>query len=309
MPSRVQQYSDLKIVVREPSHRPTQLQRLREGIFGPVAVPFQHGDTVNELSFDGSSRRLMAASSVFKALLADVVREEPGVSGTLTFPCYDTRAFDILLKIIHGKDSEVPRRLDEATLLEVAVLVDKFGLREAVKPLSREWVSSEMISTNSMVSDPMNLLCRMSLFCVFREGDLDPWVIRHAKFSTKFPLTNFNLPIPYPVQLDIDTSRVQMLSSIITLMHDTYTRLASTEIRCSKDCDNRALDTWRKDLVSLGIQDLPTVLYTGISVDGLDTAYRDLSFRYFECEILEERECENERCSEAIGDLLAQLYE
>ena len=76
------------------------------------------------------------ASSVFKAMLNGHFMEgrllaEMGMV-EVPLPDDDPTAFTILLDIIHGRGSRVPRKLNLTLLTDIAVLVDKYRLHEVV---------------------------------------------------------------------------------------------------------------------------------------------------------------------------------
>jgi hypothetical protein len=80
-----------------------------------------------------SSRHLVLASRTLKLLLPNspewpLLDDEPN-------------AVLILLSVIHGRYRNVPRNVDLATLTEIAILVDKYDLHEAVSVMKDQCLS------------------------------------------------------------------------------------------------------------------------------------------------------------------------
>jgi hypothetical protein len=80
-----------------------------------------------------SSKHMVMASSVFKAML------DGRVEATLDD---DLEAFTILANLIHGKALSIPLKVTLDMLLRLAVLVDKYKLREVTGVVSRLWMDN-----------------------------------------------------------------------------------------------------------------------------------------------------------------------
>jgi hypothetical protein len=92
-----------------------------------------------------SSKHMTLASTVFAAMLSVHFREGSELQSRgkaeITLPDDDPDAFTILLDIIHGRTKKVPRRVDDLIpLTDLAVLVDKYQLLEAVDFFSTTWI-------------------------------------------------------------------------------------------------------------------------------------------------------------------------
>ena len=91
-----------------------------------------------------SSKHMILASAVFKVMLSHKFKE--GVTlqtqGVLKLPLLgdDPAALLIMLNIIHGHTRKVPRQVDLYTLTQIAILVDKYAIHEAVEVFSEIWI-------------------------------------------------------------------------------------------------------------------------------------------------------------------------
>lgn len=93
-----------------------------------------------------SSRHLTLSSSVFKAMLRTPFREGETLSlhgkVTINLPEDDPAAFEILMNIIHAKNRAIPKTVPLIILTELAILVDKYRMHEAIGFLADLWIDN-----------------------------------------------------------------------------------------------------------------------------------------------------------------------
>jgi hypothetical protein len=91
-----------------------------------------------------SSKHMMLASRVFKVMLSNTFSEGRTLRSTgkleLPLPDDDHVAFEILLKIIHGRLRSVPLQVNLLLLSRIAIMVDKYELLEGVVVFSDMWI-------------------------------------------------------------------------------------------------------------------------------------------------------------------------
>jgi len=92
-----------------------------------------------------SSKHMILASPVFKAMLAPGSFKEGlerNATGQLEveLPEDDQVVMIIVLNIIHGRNRVVPKRIDLNMLTNLAILVDKYQMVEAVESFSEFWI-------------------------------------------------------------------------------------------------------------------------------------------------------------------------
>lgn len=91
-----------------------------------------------------SSKHITFASPVFRAMLQHNAFQEGlelEINGTveISLPEDDPKAFEVLLNIIHGKLSKVPRQIDIELFTSIIVLIDKYQFQEATSFFSDHW--------------------------------------------------------------------------------------------------------------------------------------------------------------------------
>ncbi|RFU27529.1 hypothetical protein B7463_g8814, partial [Scytalidium lignicola] len=116
-----------------------------------------------------SSRHLILASTVFKAMLQDRFKEgrELRSKGFLELPLPDDdpATFSILLDIIHGRTRKVPRKVTFNELTVITILVDKYQLQEVVEPYSENWINRLRPKVLNYFNDDLTVW--LSIFWVF----------------------------------------------------------------------------------------------------------------------------------------------
>jgi hypothetical protein len=114
-------------------------------------------DTTSEQTSDHmrvrvSSRHLVLASRTLKLLLPNspewpLLDDEPN-------------AVLILLSVIHGRYWNVPCNVDLATLTEIAILVDKYDLHEAVSVMKDQWLHHlEIVYPDAFNEEILRWMC------------------------------------------------------------------------------------------------------------------------------------------------------
>ena len=96
-----------------------------------------------DIGFKVSSKHLTLTSPVFKALINSGMSESTRLSNTGTtdiqLPEDYSQCMEVLLYIIHGKSRRLPKEMTPQLLMEIALMVDKYGLHEAVQPFTGLW--------------------------------------------------------------------------------------------------------------------------------------------------------------------------
>jgi hypothetical protein len=133
-----------------------------------------------------SSKHLALASRTLKLLLP---------SGP-EWPLLDhePNALLVLLKLIHGRNWDVPRQLDLTTLTEISILVDHYDLRETVSMMAECWRSN--IDFRRPHTFDKEILQWMCVSWVFDWREIWNEVTRVAKLHCFSLICETRLPIP-----------------------------------------------------------------------------------------------------------------
>ncbi|KAF5668363.1 kinase-like domain-containing protein [Fusarium heterosporum] len=99
-----------------------------------------------EKRFKCSKKHLTLASpraaKIFSSSFKEASKEDDGFHHWKFDATFDGKAFELVLKIIHGKSSEVPRHIDQNLLTAVASIVDDLQCHDALNFFGNGWISS-----------------------------------------------------------------------------------------------------------------------------------------------------------------------
>lgn len=131
---------------------------------------------IEKVQMRASSKHLILASSTFRISLSSDTYIEGRMlqsQGTLAFPLpdEDPDAMIILLNIIHGLSSKVPRRVDLDMLSRLAIAVNHRHMLEAVELWSDTWIENLKSDVGLPKSyTPEIALSWLFIFWVFRKA-------------------------------------------------------------------------------------------------------------------------------------------
>ena len=147
-----------------------------------------------------SSKHLSLASPVFKAMFSTSFREGASLKSAgsveISLPEDDVLALSILLRLIHGQATDVPRQVDLILLTKIAVLVDKYQLHKVTVIASDIWITNLGSIPESFGEDMYRWLC---ISWVFKQRGLFDTATLQAQLGSTNPLESdppLALPIP-----------------------------------------------------------------------------------------------------------------
>lgn len=113
---------------------------------GQIDSPSSPAPGVPVFSIKVSAKHMMLASPVFKIMLTGDWKERQTYRETgaveVTADGWDLEAFLILLRLIHGYNYEVQRKVSLEMLAKVAIIADFYGCKEILHIMGEIWVSS-----------------------------------------------------------------------------------------------------------------------------------------------------------------------
>ncbi|RBR24097.1 uncharacterized protein FIESC28_03096 [Fusarium coffeatum] len=226
--------------------------------------PYQENGNPNEIQFRVSTKHLCIASPVFNRMIKGNFQEsQPNDVGLLEIRASDwnTRAFLILLDIIHGHHSQVPRNLDLDTVAQIGLLVDYYDCLEIVQVFFDHWhahlhdwwkYSWLSFDKGSMKSFGEAESILLFIAWTFRS----PVVFRNLTISaigTTSGLVETNLPIPNQIFDQIDQQRIGLLHELFSRLYTLQENLFVGQIGCSLECSCRLLGYLMKQMRDQGL--------------------------------------------------------
>ncbi|KFY42445.1 hypothetical protein V494_02402 [Pseudogymnoascus sp. VKM F-4513 (FW-928)] len=191
--------------------------------------------------FKVSSKHLSLASRRFKKMLSGDWEEakriyEDGCRHVTLDDGFDSDAVKLLLDIIHGQTSKVPRSLDLEMLAKVSVLVDDFECYEAVGVFVDIWLEHLPIPLPAEYN--RDLVLWMLVSSVFRKPKLFESTTRTAIMHSIEPIQTLGLPVRDIIVAKIDEERQSLLNQLIETVHDVLDKLRSSQPLCGFECDS-----------------------------------------------------------------------
>ncbi|KAJ4859245.1 hypothetical protein T069G_07512 [Trichoderma breve] len=232
-----------------------------------------------ELRLRLSSTHLTFASAYFKAMLTNNWREtrpEEGYSFVVTAEEWDQKALLILMNIIHGQTTKIPRIMGIEMLAKMAVLVDYYKCHEAVEFYAKTWINNLIEPLPTCYG--RTFLLRLCISWVFSESEVFRELTRAALYQSRGPIHSLGLPIPGDVIDALEMKRQNFISKVISELHDLKSRLCKDKGHkdkgaCSFECSSILLGALIKGMNSIRIlDDPPPELLEGYSIMALEKA-------------------------------------
>jgi len=247
----------------------------------PPIAPEEPGELEEQsIHYHVSSRHLMLASSTFKRMLAqdgfaESVRNEVDGLYHIVAHDWDPEAFLIVLRIVHGRNKQVPREVTLEMLAKIAVLEDYYNFEESLDVFTEVWVQS--LTKTSIPT----IYCRDLVLWVWVAWIFDveqqftqatDTVIRQSTESFQ----TLELPIPTRVSDELDCKRYQAIESVIEQLHQHLEKYRRTDYTClygtalSFQCGSFLLGSMMKEMSRLGLcEPRPEVPFTDLSFSAL----------------------------------------
>ncbi|KAI9048420.1 hypothetical protein LZ554_007256 [Drepanopeziza brunnea f. sp. 'monogermtubi'] len=242
-----------------------------------------------------SSRLVMRASPVFKAMLKHSFREGLTLRATgkveIPLPDDDPTVFALLMDIVHGNivhRGRPPPPMDTLFLTKIAILVDKYRLQKHVAVHSDAWVDSlRKEIPQTFGPDLIHWLC---ISWVFRRPAEFNFITRIAEreslgqdLDTYSPALKENLPIPERIIDNILSRRLKAIQSCFDVIGRYIDVLQAQKPRCTSSrseshrytCNNILLGSLLESSASLGLW------------PPADAPYKDLNFTFLVREVMQ----------------------
>ncbi|KAK3299776.1 uncharacterized protein B0H64DRAFT_469958 [Chaetomium fimeti] len=176
-----------------------------------------------------SSRHLALASRVFKNKLqfgtGKGARQSDGRIHLKLTEEFDSKAVSIVMNVIHSRGSKVPKAVDLETLAQIALVVDRFQLFDAVEVYADRWITNlESSSPDTIDRDPIPWIY---ISHIFRHATIFQTATKLAAAQSTGPIPTHGLPIREKIIQHIDTTRQALLTRTLTHLHHALDTLAS----------------------------------------------------------------------------------
>ncbi|KAM6476150.1 hypothetical protein HDV62DRAFT_257696 [Trichoderma sp. SZMC 28011] len=227
-----------------------------------------------------SSKHLTLASKYFQKLTANNWKEskdstpEFSYSYVINANDWDEKALLLLMNIIHGRTSKVPRYIDLELLAKMAVLVDYYQCHEVVAFFSQTWLSSIFIVIPR--KGERDFMLRLVVCLVFSETFNFQLLTKTIIWGATGPIDSLGLPIKQDIIDALNDSREYAIETVVAEFLKLRQRLCEDQM-CSFECSSIHLGALLKAMSKMGLMDpIPTSPYPGHSLMALEQAIREI---------------------------------
>ncbi|KAL6693629.1 hypothetical protein J3F84DRAFT_67523 [Trichoderma pleuroticola] len=227
-----------------------------------------------------SSKHLTLASKYFQKLTANNWKESKEATPEFTYSYvinandWDEKALLLLMNIIHGRTSKVPRYIDLELLAKMAVLVDYYQCHEVVAFFSQTWLSSIFIVIPK--KGERDFMLRLVVCLVFSETFNFQLLTKTIIWGSTGPIDSLGLPIKQDIIDALNDSREYAIETVVAEFLKLRQRLCEDQ-SCSFECSSIHLGALLKAMSKMGLMDpIPTSPYPGHSLLALEQAIRDI---------------------------------
>ena len=152
------------------------------------------------VTFLVSSRHLILASPVFKAMLIGGWKEGDKTNGPLQAGAedWDIEAMLVVMNVLHNRCRQVPRKVSLDMLAKIAVIVDHYKIHEALEIMTPLWIKA--LKKALPTSPGMGITLWILVSWVFGDASVFRQVTRVAILYGKKDITiPYELPIPLAI--------------------------------------------------------------------------------------------------------------
>ncbi|KAL8837874.1 MAG: hypothetical protein Q9170_002349 [Blastenia crenularia] len=245
-----------------------------------IALTSDRKDLCQAVRIRVSSKHLTLASSVFRTMFKAKYKEGLNLysqgHAELLLPDDNPAAFLVIMHLIHGQISKVPRQINLWMLIELAILVDKYELLESVELLLDRWLQNLKSTIPQTLNN--NLLPWICISWVFKKSEIFKKVTGIAQAESKGLLEANHLPIPESILNTIDQDRQNTLTEIFTYLQAVLERYKGSERNCPQgiECDGMILGSLTIGLNAINILQPPHPPYNGFSVKNISQRLREM---------------------------------
>lgn len=196
------------------------------------------------IKFRVSSRHLVLASSVFKAMLGKEWMESKAHADGYFYiegEDWSVEAFLIVMNIIHGHNRTVPRVVDLTMLTKVAIIVDYYEFYEATEVFSGIWMEHLRKSVPTTYCRDLALWVCVSQ--IFGDEKIFHAVTRLAIRLVPRRMKTLELPILDSIKVEIESRRTKAIQRMVHELHILKNDLLDQRRGCSFACSMIHLGT------------------------------------------------------------------
>ncbi|EXM26179.1 hypothetical protein FoTM2_010972 [Fusarium oxysporum f. sp. vasinfectum] len=210
-----------------------------------------------------ASRR---AAKLFSSQFKEASVESDGFYHWKFEGIFNAEAFELVLKIIHGKTRDVPRSVKLDLLADIATIVDDLECHEAVAFFSTNWLFGwpvEWPSTEELRGKPLAQLILASF--VFEHASLFQTYTKMAIRHNIDVISTYELPIRADVSDKIENTRIDILQRLVDGLEKLQTKILAGKAGCNEACRAMLLGSLLQGMKKSGVYPRPSMPFPELS--------------------------------------------
>ncbi|RKL04601.1 hypothetical protein BFJ68_g10996 [Fusarium oxysporum] len=227
-----------------------------EGMVKPASTQSETQDPPIEKHFLCSKKHLTLASrraaKLFSSQFKEASVESDGLYHWKFEGIFNAEAFELVLKIIHGKTRDVPRNVKLDLLADIATIVDDLECHEAVAFFSTNWLFGWPVgwpSTEELRDKPLAQLILASF--VFEHASLFQTYTKMAIRHNIDVISTYELPIRADVSENLQT------------------KILAGKVGCNEACRAMLLGSLLQGMKKSGVYPRPSPPFPKLSPDAV----------------------------------------
>ncbi|KAF7169069.1 hypothetical protein CNMCM5623_001901 [Aspergillus felis] len=227
-----------------------------------------------------SSKHLKLACPVYRRMFSEPWREARILAAGKRFEIQsefeDIEAMLILMNIIHGRGSKVPREVTLDKLVEIAVLVDYYECHEAVDVMAEIWM--DKLVGSMPFTYGKGIVWWIFISWVFQRPSAFTLATKIAATQSQQRVDPDGLPIPQRILDKIEEHRRDGVKSALDMSYKLIADIRDGRNRCSDVCDALRLGLLIKQLHADGqLPPLPAISVPNVSLMQLTNILQNTS--------------------------------
>ncbi|KAM0243064.1 hypothetical protein ACHAP5_006942 [Fusarium lateritium] len=207
-----------------------------------------------------ASRR---ASKIFSSTFKEASKEEDGLYHWKFEDVFDVEAFELVLRIIHGKTRDVPRAISLDLLAAVASIVDDLECHDTLAFFSQSW----MVNYEKLAPTYVKTLAQLILASfVFENASVFKTATKLAVLHSQGAVLSYDLPIRVAILDLMESRRLVILRNLILDLDALEKDLLEGKLGCSRVCRSMILGDLLQATKGCGLYPQPSAPFITLAV-------------------------------------------
>ncbi|KAF5229165.1 hypothetical protein FANTH_14292 [Fusarium anthophilum] len=220
-----------------------------------------------------ASRR---ASKLFSSAFKEASKQDDGLYHWNFGDVFDVQAFEVVLKVIHGKPRGVPKIAQLDLLSQMASIVDDLECYDALSFCTDIWLWAYG-GTYKLPERMDKTLAQLILVSfVFANKDIFQRCIQRAARYTCEGMPTFDLPIRADIPRRIEECRTEVLQYLVDGLYKVHDDLLQRKLGCNQGCRASLLGSLLQVMAATCLYPRPESPFYSLRLDSIISSLRDM---------------------------------